>query len=1072
MHSMFEGGLRRFRPALAGALLAALVLGGAAALAAGSSLPEIKVVDEAGGQRLQVDGRDFMVHGMNWGYMPIGQNYTYSLWTKSDDIIMAALDKEMSLLRAMGVNTTRQYVGIPPRWVRYIYDKYGIFTVLNHSIGRYGLTLDGVWHPSTDYSDPRVRETLKAEMAAVVDEFKGTPGVLMWLLGNENNYGLTWSSAETEALPEGERHAARARHLYSLFGEIIRDIKQRDPHRPVAMANGDLQYIDIIAEECRGLDVFGTNVYRGISARDLFDVVREKLNVPCMFTEFGADAFNAISMREDQVTQAYYLLGQWREIYEQSAGKGVIGKGYAGNAIGGLIFQWSDGWWKYKQEERLNIHDTNASWPNAGYPEDYREGDNNMNEEWWGICAKGFSDARGIYDVYPRAAFYALRDAFRLDPYAPATDRDVIRRHFAGIVPMAAVLEARGDKASLELDKLRKVRVAGLRMEFETFSTGGKNLTTPPIEQPQDGYPSFLGFDHSQSFFVDVEAQPSDAVTGRVSFNVLGRVAENPIDEIFYENRGRPQTIVNTRGEEVEMQDLERLKVYQGTVTWDDRWFQLDAFYRVGHLHWQYQGDFFGLYRDAFYGENVDIYNGEAPVGVEIAGKKDLAGLTLAFGPQLWWGANPAVMAKYNRTIGGIAWTGVFQEDFAQQTTVTSSIAIPLRSTRKASLQMQTRLGPFGVEGGALWSGQPRVGETFQLVDQDLAASGRALTADDIHQDTVTDDDTFGFKGKLTWQKGRWNWYGQGAYMGLVAEGGPTSIPTYTGWSLKDSGSGNQVNALSGVAYTLGNWQIGPNFLWQKPIVGPMPGADLLAGTPGRPRNVQDDPFAVRANRETTAGEVMLVYDPTPATWMWSWDSDVREDARLAASVGFSLRKHHTNADAGLFIADTGDVYAFPGSTPARSWGDLWEINCRIVNRVGERARMVSHVVFGTSEPNGDNPRLIHRLSVDSRIAWPSVALGGHAKFNDFGPYDYHRDHNLTYPLQLMADLSFTLGQPLWFDFPQTRVGVRGTYRTLDRYSNRYLPEGQAELLPGELYPEGLEKGREWEIRTYLHLVI
>ena len=61
----------------------------------------------------------------------------------------------------------------------------------------------------------------------------------------------------------------------------------------MAIANGDLQYIDIIAEECQGLDVFGTNVYRGISARDLFQVVDDKLGIPVMFTEFGADAFNA-----------------------------------------------------------------------------------------------------------------------------------------------------------------------------------------------------------------------------------------------------------------------------------------------------------------------------------------------------------------------------------------------------------------------------------------------------------------------------------------------------------------------------------------------------------------------------------------------------------------------------------------------------------------------------------------------------------------------------------------------------------------------------------------------------------
>jgi hypothetical protein len=71
-----------------------------------------------------------------------------------------------------------------------------------------------------------------------------------------------------------------------------------------------------------------------------------------------------------------------------------------------------------------------------------------------------------------------------------------------------------------------------------------------------------------------------------------------------------------------------------------------------------------------------------------------------------------------------------------------------------------------------------------------------------------------------------------------------------------------------------------------------------------------------------------------------------------------------------------------------------------------------------------------------------------------------------------MADLSFTLGNPRWFSLPETRFGVRATYRTLDRFSNRYQPEGVPVPLLDEQYPEGLPDGREWEIRTYLHLAI
>ncbi|MCL7965731.1 MAG: glycosidase, partial [marine benthic group bacterium] len=298
------------------ATMAALLLAIPATVHAQAS--DVRLVEDASGWTLLVEGEPFMVLGMNWDYFPIGQNYAYTFWSEPDEMIIAALDREMSLLKSMGVNTIRQYVGVPPRWVKYIYERYGIFTVLNHAVGRYGVTVDGVWIESTDYSDPRTRDMLTAEVLEMVEEFRDTPGVLMWLLGNENNYGLVWSSAETEDLPEGERDAAKARYLYSLFGEITREIKARNTGIPVAMANGDLQYIDIIAEEMQGLDVFGSNVYRGISFVGMFEEVQEKLGVPIMLTEFGADAWNAKEMREDQYTQARYLLGQWKEIYANS----------------------------------------------------------------------------------------------------------------------------------------------------------------------------------------------------------------------------------------------------------------------------------------------------------------------------------------------------------------------------------------------------------------------------------------------------------------------------------------------------------------------------------------------------------------------------------------------------------------------------------------------------------------------------------------------------------------------------------------------------------------------------------
>ena len=578
--------------------------------AAEAAVDKVSVVAVAQGQRLQVNGEDFMVLGMNWDYFPIGTNYSYGFWTQPEDFIKTALARDLSLLKAMGANAVRLYSDVPPKWVQYIYETFGIYTVVNHPMARYGFTIDGVWIPNVDYSDPRLRSAVKNEILAQVDSFKDTPGVLIWLLGNENNYGLSWSSFEIEALPEGERDAARAKHLYSLYGEISRAIQEREPNRPVAIANGDIQYIDLIAQECPNIDILGTNVYRGISVRDLFDEVKAKLGIPVLYTEFGADAWNAKDMFEDQETQAKYLIGQWKEIYEQSSGKGGTG-----NAIGGLVFQWVDGWWKYRQEERLDIHDTNASWPNGGYAEDYVEGNNNMNEEWWGICAKGPTDGRGMYSLYPRAAYYALKQAWSLDAYAESTTRQGIAQHYDAIDPTACALEAQGSKAALVAESLSMVRVSNLRLKFETYSTGGSNISTPSADQASDGYPSFRGFDHLQSFWTDFQVKPAGNVQGDLSLSILGNVPVNPIDEIFYENRGRPQTVLNESGEAVTLPDAERIKVYRASVTWEEPWFLLNGFYRTGHLHWGYEGDFFGLYRDAYYGNNLDIYNGEAPVG-------------------------------------------------------------------------------------------------------------------------------------------------------------------------------------------------------------------------------------------------------------------------------------------------------------------------------------------------------------------------------------------------------------------------------------------------------------------------
>ncbi|MBC7642045.1 MAG: glycosidase [Flavobacterium sp.] len=1008
------------------------------------------------GIKLKVNGKDFIVNGMNWDYCPIGNNYSYSLWKQTDIIIKEALEDEMSLLKNMGVNTIRVYSDTPKRWIEYIYNNYGIYTMINHTFGRYGLTLNGVWKVNTEYSDPTTRDLLLKETKEMAENYKDTKGLLLFLLGNENNYGLFWDGASTENIPMEDRSSTkRAVFMYKLFNEAALSMKTVDNSHPIAICNGDLLFLDLFAKECKDVDIFGSNVYRGASFSGFFEKVKEVSNKPVLFTEFGADAFNAISNDEDQKSQAYYLKNNWREIYENTSGMGK-----SGNALGGFTFQFSDGWWKSGQTTNLDVHDSEASWSNGGYTKDFELGSNNMNEEWFGICAKGATDSRGLYQLYPRSAYYILKDAHQFNPYAPGASLSTIKSHFDNIQQIDATLRARGDKAALNSAKGDILKISNLRAEFTTFNTGGTLIDTPKVADPLVAkYPNKLGFDHMQSYYIGVEGNPAPNMKANVNVNILGRVAENAINEIFYENRGRVQKI-NTSTGNLEFSDVNRVQVYNASYTWNQKYFDLKGFYRVGHYHWGYEGDFFGLYPETNYGPNLDLYNGETS-GFEFGGKKSINGLKGAFGPQLWWGANPAFLLKYSKKLGKIDATAVYHEDIADASAALTSIAIPLPKTRRATVYFKTKINTLGLELGGIWGGQPLNGRVFQNTKE----AGGVFT---VYDDKIVAKDNWGAKVKITFSSGRFNIYSQAAVMGLVANGGADNTKTFTGWKLKDSGSGNQTNFLAGLTYNIGHFQIAPNFLWQKPLVAAMPNN---IGAPGRLRNIQADPFVVRANRETVAGEMLFAYDPTPGTWMHDWDNDRTEDAKFAISTDFVFRHLPTTQDAAIGFLANRTAFAFNKSVPAH---DLWEVNTRLVSKINPNFGIIANLLVGNAQANGDSERLVERYGGDIRMIINKIKVVGTFKVNDWGPYDYHKDYNLTYPKQLILDISTSLGKPDWLILPDTNIGIMGTWRSLDQYSNRFSPKQTANIYATQpiISPIGFPNGSEWEIRTYVHINI
>jgi hypothetical protein len=1023
----------------------------------------VKTYKDENGWKLKVNGEDFYVKGVVWGYTPRNDNYNYNLWGKSDDFIRKVLDYEMGLLSAAGVNAIRSFNIMPPKWVTYVYREHGIMVVINPLMGRYGYMIDGKWVPNTDYADPRTREVLKRDALAIVEQYKNVDGVLMFAFGNESNYGLSWKSFEIENLPVGEQQAAKARYLYSLFQETMQEGKAIDPNHPFTFVNGDLQYIDLIAEINTDLDLLGINAYRGKSFTSLWEEVDKKLDVPVLFFEFGADAFNARTGQEDQVNQALIVKDQWQEMYNKS-----YGNGEEGNAIGGFIFEWRDEWWKYLQEENLDIHDTNASWANGGYPHDFVDGQNNMNEEWWGIAALGQPNSDGIYEARPRMAYDVLTEVWRIDPYT--YKKSAINEAFANMNMEFQQLKAEVRELKAEsAEKRRLLYFTGGSLTVDLALKGNENEIDEFGDTGDD-------FEDGQMIFLDFGFAPTKDIEGQFTVNILGNVANLQPQEFRYGDRGQPLTVKTvediegvTLDFERDFDDRERVEIYDFSATYRSQYVDVEAFYHTPRYHWKYEGDFFGLLREATDIEGSDIWNAKAPEGVEFAGKENLDGLKLVVGPEIYWGANPKAMVKYESELGKVMpflgdgllgnteWAFVYFEDLDRLDEGAQATAATVRESRAGTLYTKTSFtDEWSLELGAIMSATERIDEEYTR-----------LEGDRVLLDEIELEDTLGFKARLNFPL-----FGSLAYVathqaGLVADGGSPLVEF--GTLLPYSELGNKREYEAGALIPIGNWWIFPRYLQRKNIVDANPSiapdignctdpASDLCVVPGlQPRNRDDDPFAVLDNREAKSGELILTYDPTGATPFYQWDNDWREDAKFAFNVGGIYTKYPTITDSyQFFFEPTGTNPAFGVGLPEE---DVWELSSRMVYNPTVNTRLVSRIRRGFQQSTGDpdggtrkfwwlEGKMVHR---DRHV------LSGYFKKDAWGPYDFQRQFNITFPEQYKLDYAILLDNKK-DERTSSKIGIRGLFRTLDENS------------PQDLLDPDADNDNQWQVVFYYTL--
>jgi len=139
-------------------------------------------------------------------------------------------------------------------------------------LGKYALGSGANWEQGTDYDNSEHKKNMLESITKMVNEFKDEPYVLMWLIGNENVYGL---GCNADKKPES---------FFKFANEAARLIKSLDPkNRPVIIASGDTLYLDLFAKFCPDLDVFGTNSYRGkYGFLDIWDEVKRLSGKPAM----------------------------------------------------------------------------------------------------------------------------------------------------------------------------------------------------------------------------------------------------------------------------------------------------------------------------------------------------------------------------------------------------------------------------------------------------------------------------------------------------------------------------------------------------------------------------------------------------------------------------------------------------------------------------------------------------------------------------------------------------------------------------------------------------------------------
>lgn len=367
---------------------------------------------ENGHWQLLVNNRPYVIHGITYAPTKVGQSPdkgTLENWMTEDTDGNGRIDGpydswvdkngnnkrdpdepivgDFALMKDMGVNTLRIYhhpMKPNKELLRKMFKQYGIRVMMGDFLGKYAIGSGASWTEGTDYENPEHQKKMMESVKEMVMEFKDEPYILLWVLGNENNYGV---ACNADKKPEA---------YFQFVDKVAQWIKSVDPNHPVAVNNGDVLFLDVFARNAPHVDIFAANVYRGnYGFGSFWEQVFDATGRPAFISEYGCPAYaRHLTLEEAEEAQAEYLRGNWMDIEENMAGhaRGI------GNSLGGFVFEWMDEWWKnYEPYRHDRKSDAIGPFPGGYY-----------FEEWFGLTGQG-NGQNSPFSRHLRKSYYAYK---------------------------------------------------------------------------------------------------------------------------------------------------------------------------------------------------------------------------------------------------------------------------------------------------------------------------------------------------------------------------------------------------------------------------------------------------------------------------------------------------------------------------------------------------------------------------------------------------------------------------------------------------------------------------------------